>query len=446
MKKKSLICSAILTAAVAVSLTSCHDDAADSEKNAASSQDAPAQPEQPTPPQLTEDIIAAPITAKLASFAFARPGQVNFTATPEEDGSQKIEATVNVEIVENLFTRQNAPASFSEERKALNDSANRAMQPEAAYLMQVGASTDMISEQDRAARPLPDHLQQMLNELRELSESAVYQVSTPAGTTVEVKATLRAKPAGDSWEMDEVVVDDTPLQEIDASNPESALPEGAPVMTADFEETRKAQLKEKIAAFNQAAEPYIKGREEAARATLTEQQTRLQEEARKAVEQAEAEAAARQEWENICMQAIAEGKIFSGEWVRDNRFGEISLRIDRAEKFDKAIQFIGALYDTKLPMASLDISGRCDLTKGEDGGARVDVTIYDGQYDPDQPTAEVYDARDGMLLLTLSKDGKLTGTMSCAAWNDKPEKAFRIDLKVKKEEKKGERKPSRRRR
>lgn len=434
MKKKRLLYSAIFAATVAA-LSSCHDDAADTRKPGDSPQNAVEESASSGHPALTEDVLAAPLTAKLEACSFARPVQVSFTSTPGEGGAQQVDATIRMEVKENLFSRQNAPESFNEERKAINDSANRAMQPEASYLMQVGAPTDMIQEQDRAAKPLPENLQQMLNELRELAESAVYQVSTPAGTTVSVKATLRATPTADSWELSDIAVDDSPLQVIDASHPESSLPQDAPILTADFEADRKVQIKEKVDAFNQAAEPYIKGREEAARASLTEYQARLQEDARKAVEQAEAEAAARQEWETVCTQAIAAGNVFSGEWVRGNRFGEISLRIDKAERYDRAIQFIGALYDTKLPMASLDISGRCDLTPGEDGGARVDVTIYDGQYDPDQPTAEVYDARDGMLLLTLSKEGKLSGTMSCAAWNDKPEKAFRIDLKAKKEEK-----------
>lgn len=88
---------------------------------------------------------------------------------------------------------------------------------------------------------------------------------------------------------------------------------------------------------------------------------------------------------------------------------------------------MGAIYDTKLPEACLDIEGRCELAPTEQGSA-VKVVIYDGQYDPDQPTAEVYDAKDGQLLLFLSTDGKLTGTMGCAAWGTDSDKTFRINL------------------
>ena len=87
--------------------------------------------------------------------------------------------------------------------------------------------------------------------------------------------------------------------------------------------------------------------------------------------------------------------------------------------------------------------GRCELTPKEDGSVQVDIAIYDGQYDPDQPTAEVYDAKDGMLSLQLSKDGKLTGIMSCTSWSANPEKAFKINMVPKAKE---EPKPRRRRR
>ena len=140
------------------------------------------------------------------------------------------------------------------------------------------------------------------------------------------------------------------------------------------------------------------------------------------------------------MQHLADDKLFSGEWIRDKRFGELSLHIQQTRKFDNSIQFIGTIFDTKLPEASLDIAGRCELTPTENGTTQVDITICDGQYDPDQPTAEVYDAEDGILSLQLSKDGKLTGIMSCVTWSTTPEKAFQISLSpAEKEEPKNKR-------
>ena len=73
---------------------------------------------------------------------------------------------------------------------------------------------------------------------------------------------------------------------------------------------------------------------------------------------------------------------------------------------------------------------QAQLTQTEQG-AKVSITIYDGQYDPDQPTAEVYDAKDGQLVLYLNAEGKLTGVMTCAAWGVESEKAFRINLSPK---------------
>jgi 1-acyl-sn-glycerol-3-phosphate acyltransferase len=126
--------------------------------------------------------------------------------------------------------------------------------------------------------------------------------------------------------------------------------------------------------------------------------------------------------------------LFLRSKIRDKAFGELSLHIATARRLDNAVQFAGTIYDTKLPEASLDIMGRCELTPKEDGSVQVDIAIYDGQYDPDQPTAEVYDAKDGMLSLQLSKDGKLTGIMGCTSWTNTPEKAFQVSMSPKAKE------------
>lgn len=79
----------------------------------------------------------------------------------------------------------------------------------------------------------------------------------------------------------------------------------------------------------------------------------------------------------------------------------------------------------------MDIYGRCDFTKNEDGTSRVDITIYDGVYEEDKPTAEVYDASDGIMQLTLDADGNISGIMTCVSWKNNPEKAFKITLSQK---------------
>lgn len=427
--KTRLIPSALLLATTLVALPSCYEEEATEVKPA----EQPQQIEQPAPaPQKpiepTVETVAPAVQAQLAEFGFVTLGELSMQITPNPDESFTVAITQPTTIKENLFTSQNAPAHFNEERKAINESAAAAMLPESSYLMQVGAPTDFITDADRAATPLPANLQNLANELKDLSESAVYVVTTQAGTSINITGSLKARLHEGNWEISDMVLDTAALLEIAPCTPESALPEGAAVMTADFEQSRKNLISEKIAAFNAEATPYIKGREDAARARMVEAQARREEETRKAEEQAQAAAAEKEAWINHCVAAIAEGKLFSGEWTRGDHFGSISIQIDTTVKFEDSVQFIGRLYDTKLPEACLDIDGRCSFEKSEDGTSRINITIYDGQYDPDQPTAEVYDAKDGMLELSLTADGKFNGVMTCAAWKETPDKAFKINM------------------
>lgn len=386
------------------------------------------EPEPVKPAEPTADVILPSITAQLADFGFINTGELGMEITPNPDESFTVAVNLPTTVKENLYTSQNAPEHFNEQRKAINESAAAAMLPEASYLMQVGAPTDIITDADRAATPLPENLQNLANELKELAESAVYVVTTQAGTTLHVTGSLKAKLNNDNWEISDVVLDTSALLEVAQYTPESALPAGAAVMTADFEQNRKNTIDEKIAGFHAEATTYIKGREDEARARMVEEQARREEEARKAEEQAQALAAEKEAWVNHCIATVADGKLFSGEWTRGERFGALSIQIDTVVKFEDSLQFVGRLFDTKLPEACLDIDGRCLLTKKEDGTAEIVVTLYDGQYDPDQPTAEVYDAKDGMLKLALAQDGKITGIMTCEAWKDSPDKEFKVNL------------------
>lgn len=441
--KRLLIQTAVLTASTTM-LTSCFDEVKQiiMGEPAPAEQAAPAEPvAPPTPTQPTNEEISRMLVEQMSGCEAANAGELTCSEPQKNaDGSVNMSATLKMVVKEDFFARETAPAAFNKEREAVNEAANTAMKPESVYLFQVGATTDLITEADRAAKPLPENLQAPLNELKELADSSVYRKVVNTGDTVETSATFTATYVDGVWQFSNIVVDNAALLALNDYTAQSALPQDAPVLSPEFEEARKALIREKVAAFNQLAEPYIKGREEAARATLTEYQARAEEEARRITEQAAAEEAARQESINAFVQALTDDKLFAGEWTRDKRFGELSLHIEQAKKFDNSVQFVGTIFDTKLPEASLDIAGRCDLTPRENGTALVDITIYDGQYDPDQPTAEVYDARDGMLSLQLSKDGKLTGIMSCASWANSPEKAFQINMTPKaKEEPKSKR-------
>lgn len=420
--KKQLIYTALLATA-AVLLPACDEG----EKKAETTTTEATQQQPQAPVQPTEEEIQAAVAEQLPDCPFAAPASL-VCELPQKnaDGSLNITATLVMKLTENMYARESAPAAFNKEREGVNAAANAAMQPESLYLLQVGATTDMITDADRAARPLPENLLAPINELKELADSSVYTVSSPAGTEINVPATMRATYADGAWKFEDVNADTAALVEMADLSPESKLQaENAPILTPEFEEARKAEIAEKVAAFNALAEPYIKSREEAARATLTQNLAAAEEAAARAAEQDAAVEAARQEWVRVCQANFAAGKLFSGEWRRGEKFGAVSLRIDDAKTFDDSIQFFGVLYDTKLKEASILMEGRCELAAGEDG-AKVNITLYDGQYDPDQPTAEVYDADDGMMVLTLTKDGRLTGSMGCASWSAKPEKAFTV--------------------
>lgn len=442
--KKQLIYTALLAAAPML-LSSCFDE----EKTETPVQEpAPAeQPQEPAAPTCpTDEEIGNMLPDQLPACDVAERGE--FTCEPPqtaEDGSVSLTVHQSYTVRENLYARESSPEAFNELRKGVNDAVNAATKPESVYLLQVGGTTDMLTDADRSAKPMPEELQTKANELKNLAEGSVWTQTRPAGENVEVVLHTTARYEDGTWKFEGTTVEDGALQPLNELKPESAITaEGGFILNDDTMQTRKAEIAEKIEAFNAAAEPYIYSREEAARKRLNEEQAAAEEAAHKAAEEQAAAEAARKQWEETCTQAMAAGKNFSGEWTRDNRFGELTLHIEQAKSFDGSIQFIGTLYDTKLPEASLDIAGRCDLAPGE-GGAHVDVTIYDGRYDPDQPTAEVYDARDGLLSLVLTQDGKLTGIMSCGAWANTPEKAFRISLSPKAEAAKDNGKNRRRR-
>ncbi len=408
------------------SLPSCEDPgrSAATPSQPAGQETAAPEAARPEPPA---EQVSAFVREQLGESPLAEELSYEDAMKPQEDGSFDISATLTLSLKEDLFTRENAPAAFNDERKAANEGINNAMLPESGYLVQVGAPTDLITEEDRAAKPLPENLKELANELKTLAEASVYRQVANAGQAVEVKASFKATPEGEGWKFTDLSIDNAALLALESHTQRSALPEGAPILTPEFEEARKAELRTKSAAFNEAAFPYIQQREEAARTRLVEYRAKHEEEIKRAAEQAEAEAAAREAWAQRCAEFIADGRTFSGEWTRDNRFGELSIHIARTMKHDNSLQFFGQLYDTKLPAASLDITGRCDLTQGGDK-AKVDITIYDGQYDPDQPTAEVYDSSDSLMVLELTADGKLDGIMSCQSWKETPEKDFKVHL------------------
>lgn len=378
----------------------------------------------------SEDISKA-IEPMLATYSWLEISQISSELSTTDNGIQSLTAQVKLKVKEDMYQRESAPAAFNEERKAINASANAAIQPNSLYLLQIGAPTDSIKEEDKKSRPLPDNLKQLSNELRELAEAEVYSLSTQAGTLYTITATMRATKDESGWNFSDVSLQTADLPAPDFAVTAGSIPEGAAILTPEFTEARKQEIKSKIAVFEAEAAPYIKSREDEARAAWMEYKAAAEEQSRKAAEEATAAAAEKEQWINHCSTAISAGKLFSGEWVRGNNFGEVTLEITKARKYENSIQFLGCLFDTQLQEARMDIYGRCDFTKNEDGTSRVDITIYDGVYEEDKPTAEVYDASDGVMELTLDANGNVSGIMTCVSWKNNPEKAFKITLSPK---------------
>lgn len=428
MMKERLIATALCLGALA---TACKDKT-----------DAPAQPEQTQAPtqtkaapkpeapaaQPTEADVRAQLLPPLASYPSVRLGEVQMDVTAGGEGEQIITARVQTIVGENLYTREQAPQMLNEERKAANEAMNLAMLPEVHYLLLVGASTEQITEADRAVKPLPEELQAQAAELKRLAESPVYHLHTTAETVVELPATMRAHQEGGRWEFTELNFDTAPLRSLVGTLPEGALPEGAPIVREGFEDQQRVALREKVEAFNEAAKPYIAGREAAARQRVLEAQAKQEEKERAAAEQAAARAACHEMWEKACADRIKDGATYTGEWKRGEAFGKLSLRMARVQRFADSIQFVGVIFDPDMPQAELQVTGRCEAPSSPKDAVPVTVHIYNGRYNPDIATAEVFDAQDGLLRLKMSEEGTLTGEMTCAAWAETPEKAFTLTL------------------
>lgn len=412
---------------VVVVLTACKDEGdKGTQQVAANEVGIPLQPTEPTEPGVQD--VRLQILPLLSDFPMVKLGDVQMSSSPGEDGSVLVTARAMVSVEEDLYKTEEAPAIFNVERKDVNAALNRAMLPEATYLLQVGAETSSITEADRVAKPLPEDLQKMADEIKTLAERPVYRLQTPAQTTVEMPASMRARRSDGRWTFSDISFDTDPLRSLQPLIPEKALPTDATVVTDDFEQKQRALLREKIEAFNKAAQPYIEKREAEVRSRVLEAQAR-REEAEKAVEeQAAALDARRKAWEKSCATFLYDAAVYTGEWKRGEDFGKFTLRIAKTERFPDSLQFVGTLADTDLPQAELRVVGRCENPQKAEDPVECIVHVYSGRYDPDVATAEVFDKQDGILRLSLSADGALSGTMTCESWADQPEKAFEVSL------------------
>lgn len=423
--KKSWIAAICLGALV----SACKDEAQAPAQ--AQQEQPPARAEEPPPAAATvpaEQDVRAQLLPALAGFPAVKLGEVQMDTSLTGDGEVLITARVQAVVEENLYTQEPAPEMLNEERKFANESINRAMMPESHYLLQVGAPAGLISEEDRKLKPLPEELKKLADELKQTAESPVYHLHTTAGTVVEMPASMRAHRAGGHWDFPELSFDTDALRALVGTVPEGALPQGAAIVREGFEAQQRQALREKVAAFNEAAKPYIDGREDAARQRALEAQARREAEEKASAEAAETASACRTAFEHICVERLKDDTTYTGEWKRGESFGKIALRIMRGQRYEGAMQFVGVLYDPDLPQAEVQVVGRCEAAAAPQEPINLTVRLHHGRYDPDAPTAEVFDAKDGLLRLKLSEAGILTGEMTCEAWADTPEKAFALSL------------------
>ena len=402
----------------------------------------PLQAAEPVEPEMQD--VRLNLLPLLTDFPMVKLGDVQISCTRREDGGVLVTARAMLSVEENLYDMEDAPVVFNAERKEINEAMNRAMLPESSYLLQVGADASWITEEDRVAKPLPEHLQKMADEIKQMALRPIYRLRTPAQMVVEIPASLVATRAEGRWVMKDISFDTQPLRSLLPLIPERALPKDAAVVTDGFEAKYRALLREKIDAFNTAAKPYIESRESAARTRMLEAQARCDETEKKEQQEAAALEVSRKEWESLCAKFFYDSATYRGEWKREKNFGKFTLRISRAEKFDRSLQFVGTLSDTDLPQAELRVVGRCEVAEKREEPVSCVVRVYNGRYDPDVATAEVFDKKDGLLQLSLGDDGSLAGILTCESWAEQPQKNFQVQLNLV-PSKAGGRRPSRHR-
>lgn len=384
----------------------------------------PAPPAEQTPPPPstvpeieTEVLKDAILPAEVKNAAWLEVQDVTLDLLKDRE-ADCYGVSVLLRVKENLCEKADAPAELNEERKTVNPLLNKAMTPESVYLLQVGADPAAIVDEDRKSKPLPPELREKAEILIHLSDPDLWKTVVPAGETTELHGTVRIATSADAAPViSEVSLDPAATAAWHKLTPASALPAGAAQLTPEWLQQRKQELQTAIADFNTASAPYIKGREDAARTRMLEEQARAEEESQKAelAENAAREkaAAARKQYTQIS----AAGLVYVGEWALGEQTGKLKLTILTAETLENSVALTAELTDPDLPQVSLELQGRCLLAPEEGEENRLQMRILDGLYDPDVAPAKIYDAKDGVLLLNLTEQGALQGVLTCKSWD-----------------------------
>lgn len=416
--KKSYFRLFVATGAVAcLSLSSC------SEEESNPQEQPPAAPSEQTPPppavpEIAADVLKdAVLPAELKNAAWLEVQDVTLDLLKDRE-ADCYGVIVLLRVKENLCGKTEAPAELNEERKAVNPMLNKAMTPESVYLLQAGADPATIGDADRKAKPLPSELREKAEILVHLADPDLWKTVVPAGETTELHGAVRITVSADAAPaFSDVTLDTTPIEEWGKLMPASALPGDAALLTPEWLQQRKQEMQTAMEDFNTASAPYIKGREDAARTRLLEEQARAEEE-RKKCELAENEAREKAAAERkLYTQVSAAGSVYQGEWAKDEQTGKLKLTILTAETLENSVALTAELTDPDLPQVSLELQGRCLLAPEEGEKDRLQMGILDGLYDPDVAPAKIYDAKDGVLLLNMTDQGTLQGVLTCKSWD-----------------------------
>ena len=276
-------------------------------------------------------------------------------------------------------------------------------------------------------QPLPAELDMIVKQLEALAVDKVFVLSQEKGAAslIEAHIIFEQNPDG-NWIEKNCIINEEPLKLIQSLTAQTKLPKDACISSSQWIDQRKNQIQTLCDEFSKKSSPYIQNRETQAREAMLTRIAAIEEQERRIQDEQIAQQNKRKQHTDQMTSLLSKDAEFHGEWKRADDFGKISLTISAIDILDNAIQFVGCIYDSDLPAARLDVTGRCELDNSKES-AVVNIKIYDGQYNPDVATAEVYDAQDGVLKLQLSKEGKLIGTMGCASWS-KPEKNFQLHM------------------
>lgn len=416
-------------AAVCLGFASCSDEDAGAEARTPQQTGQGEQEQMQEPPAIPPEILAeAVLPAEIRAAAWLEMQEIRIG--PIKDREQKlypVEALFRLR--EPLCEKTDVSASLNEERKAVNPAIDRAMTPESVYLLQVGAAPEMLTEEDRKFRPMPENLREKAEHLVKLANPEAWKISVPAGETLSLQGTMRLEseqgrePAIVSAELDSAAWD-----EWQKLTPASSLPEWATVFSEESLERHRQAIQAAVKDFNDEAEPYIKSREEATRVRLLEERARAEEE-KKARELAENEArakaaAARERYE----RAAAAGSVYRGEWSHDEQTGKLALTFISSDILENSAALTAELSDPDFSQVNVELQGRCLLEPEEGTSWRFQIAIVDGLYDPDVATAEIYNEKEGVLLLNLTDQGTLEGILTCKSWTDEQKKARNVKV------------------